>query len=205
MIKTIECGDRQSLITNYPKNYTKKSTNCVDFFIKIHILSVALFLMINTMRKTIDTPDSNSTNKTFRNFAICAAIWMALTSCWSRESKINSQQKKITQLEYKLQKQAENYHKVYIQENIQQDLKAQWADNSINQEIGYALNYADKQDKKIARTKRRLNKAQKRLSHMQERWWVSDSPKFNPDELNTRLTDKYDYISEEFERGQNRQ
>jgi len=205
MIKTIECGDRQSLITNYPKNYTKKSTNCVDFFIKIHILSVALSLMINTMRKTIDTPDSNSTNKTFRNLAICAAIWMALTSCWSRESKINSQQKKIAQLEYKLQKQADNYHKVYIQENIQQDLKAQWADNSINQEIGYALNYADKQDKKIARTKRRLNKAQKRLSHMQERWWVSDSSKFNPDELNTRLTDKYDYISEEFERGQNRQ
>jgi len=156
------------------------------------------------MRETIDTPHNNSTNN-FRNLAISLAICTALGSCWSRESKLNSQEQKVAQLEYKLQKQAENYHKVYVQENVQQDLKAQWADGTINQEISYSLDYAAKQDEKIARTKKRLNRAQKKLTRMQERWWAASFTQPYPDGLNTRLTDKYNYIPEEFSRTQQRQ
>jgi hypothetical protein len=68
-----------------------------------------------------------------------------------------------------LQKQAENYRIVAGEQNIQQDLKEEGADLSINQEIGYALNYADDQDVAIAKTKRKLNRAQRRLARMQER------------------------------------
>lgn len=129
--------------------------------------------------------------------ALCAT----LTWCQTKEQKIERQARKVAELEYMLQKQSENYHRVYIQENVQQDLKQEWADPTINQEINYSLNWAADQDVAIARTKQRLNRAQRKLARMQEQWWWAHyDQQSNEERLNTRLEDKYDYIKEEFER-----
>ena len=81
-------------------------------------------------------------------------------------------------------------------------MKEEGAHHSINQEIGYALNYADDQDVAIAKTKRRLSREQKRLARMLERWWwVIYDNESKERRSNTRMDEhKYDYIPEEYRR-----
>ena len=155
------------------------------------------------MRETLNTTNStNKFTKWIRNASMILALCAVLAWCESMETRIEKQTRRVAELEYMLQKQAENYHRVAIQENIQQDLKEEGADHSINQEIGYALNYADDQDVAIAKTKRKLNREQRKLARMIERsWWVVYDQKSNEERLNHRLkTEKYDYIPEEYKR-----
>ena len=154
------------------------------------------------MRETANTTNSaNKFTKWIRDASMILALCATLTWCQPKEARIERQTRKVAELEYMLQKQSENYHRVYIQENIQQDLKEEWADLTINQEIDYSLNWAADQDVAISRTKRRLNRAQRKLARMQEKWWwAAYDKKSNEERLNTRLDDKYNYIPEEFER-----
>ena len=154
------------------------------------------------MRETPNTTISeNKITKWIRDTGMILALCATLTWCQPKETRIERQTRRVAELEYMLQKQSENYHRVYIQENIQQDLKEEWADLTINQEIDYSLNWAADQDVAISKTKRRLNRAQRKLARMQEKWWWAiHDKKSNEERLNIRLDDKYDYIPEEFER-----
>ncbi len=141
-------------------------------------------------------------SKRIRNTAIITTLGLALSSCSSKEEKFQKQVEKVQQLEYELKQQAENYHYVATQQNIQQDLKDEWADPTINQEIWYSLDRAEDQDEKIARTKEKLSEAQRELARMKEE--MQDTREINNERLKRRLkTDKYDYIPEEFKRSRN--
>ena len=137
--------------------------------------------------------------KWIRDTATIFAIGLALSSCSTPQEKYEEQLQKVQELEHSLKQQAENYHRVAVQENIQQDLKDEWADATINQEIWYSLDRANDQDKNIAKTKEKLSKAQRELARMQEE--MQNIEQINEERLNQRLkTDKYDYIPEEFKR-----
>ena len=73
--------------------------------------------------------------KWIRDTATIFAIGLALSSCSTPQEKYEEQLQKVQELEHSLKQQAENYHRVAVQENIQQDLKDEWADATINQEI----------------------------------------------------------------------
>lgn len=159
--------------------------------------------------ETINTFKESKTLKNFYNTIITAAIALALSGCLSKEEKYQKQLQKVQELEYKLDQQAENYNQVWLQQNIQQDLKQWWADPTINQEIWYALDRAEDQDEKIAKTKKKLSKAQRKLAEMSEdmashRQEQEINKQREKERLNTRLnSNKYDYIKEEYKRSRN--
>ena len=133
-----------------------------------------------------------------RNSAIIATIALILSGCSTKEEKLQKQIAEVQRLEYALKQQAENYRQVADQQNIQQDLKDEWADPTINQEIWYSLDRASAQDKKIAKTKKKLQKAQKKLAKMKE---DINNVTSTDERLNTS---KYDYIPQEFERSKSK-
>lgn len=149
------------------------------------------------------------------NIAIIAAMILALSSCTSKEEQYEKQLQKVYELENeihglqnKLTEQANNYEMVSIDENLQQDLKRNWADPSINQEIWYALDRASERDKEIAETKEDLGEAQSKLAKAKEKlamlkWELENDRQIQSKKLDTRLNpDKYDYIKE-YEKSQN--
>lgn len=146
----------------------------------------------------------NNTSRRNRRLPICAllAALTITTSCWFEQTAIDLQNKQLKHLENKLKKQADHYKTVAIQQNIQQDLKEEWADLTINQEIGYAINWADKQDTKISKTKKQIKRAQTRLFNMEENLWQSHNEEDTENiEYNERLnTEKYDYIDKQYKR-----
>lgn len=142
-------------------------------------------------------------SRTFRNSAAVVAICLALAWCQSPEEKLQRQTDKVKQLERELIQQSENYGIVATQENIQQDLKDEGADLSINQEIWYSHEWADDQEIKIAKTKKKLSKEQKKLATMREKSWKpSNAINFDEKRLNP---EKYEYIPEEFRRSREAQ
>ena len=147
-----------------------------------------------------NSPNLLSTKKLtkwIRDTATIFAIGLALSSCSTPQEKYQKQVEKVQQLEYELKQQAENYRYVATQQNIQQDLKDEWADATINQEIWSSLNRAENQDKEIAKNKDKLSEAQAKLARMKEEMYEIDQT----ERLNSRLkTDKYDYIPEEYAR-----
>ena len=146
-----------------------------------------------------------STGKKASITTIIALAWcLWLSSC---DAIIDHQAGRVAKLRRTLEKQWQNYDIIAGQQNIQQDLKQEWADPTINQEIWYALDWADNQDGKIARTKRRLRRAQKNLMWMQEHRWnkkwstIMWDDAVEEQRLNSRLPRwKYDYIDEEYRR-----
>lgn len=152
------------------------------------------------------------------NIAIIAAMILTLSSCTSKEEQYEKQLQKVYELENevnglrnKLAEQANNYEMVSIDENLQQDLKRNWADASINQEIWDALDRASEQDKEIAETKKDLGDAQSKLAKARENlamleWELENDRQIQSKRLDTRLNpDKYGYIEKETKRNQNNQ
>ena len=158
---------------------------------------------INTFNKEI--------SKSSQSKAIIAAallyLGVALSGCdcpfWrSPTERIQRQQNKVEQLTYQLLQEQENYNEVARQQNIQVDIRDEWADATINQEIWYATDRAEDYDWKIAKTKKKLARAQKRLNRLEEKHGVSpsstrSSSSSNIGKLNPK---KYDYIPEEYRR-----
>ncbi len=156
------------------------------------------------MTEKLQNPTLNQkVSRTFRNSAAIVAICLALAWCQSPEEKLQKQAEKVKQLERELIQQSENYSYVATQENIQQDLKDEWADLTINQEIWYSHEWADEQDVKIENTKKKLYEEQKKLATMLENSWKpSNTANFNEERLNSK---KYKYVSEEFWRSREAQ
>jgi len=145
------------------------------------------------------TPSMNIISKWIRYATVGASIFIIL-SCSSNEEKYQKQLEKVQELEYKLKQQAENYHDISTQWKIQEDLKKEWADKTINQEIWYSIDRTRDQDKEISETKEELAKAQKKLAEMKEDLnytRAKDQSKYN----DIPNPDKYNYIPEEFKRG----
>lgn len=159
--------------------------------------------------ETINTLKKPRTSTKLYDAIIIGAIALILSSCWSKEENYQKQLQKVQELEYKLKQQSENYRQVSLQQNIQQDLKQWWADPTINQEIWYSLDRAEDQDEKIAKTKKALSKAQKKLAEMSEdlandRQESKTNEQRQTERLNTRLNPgKYGYIDEEYKRSRN--
>lgn len=158
---------------------------------------------INTLNKEI--------SKSSQSKAIIAAVLFSLgttfTGCdspWgcSPTEKIQRQQNRVEQLTHQLLKESENYEEVARQQNIQIDIREEWADATINQEIWYATDWAKDYDAKIAKTKKKLARAQRRLDRLEEKYGVSSSSTTNSSSSNIgRLNaKKYEYIPEEFKR-----
>lgn len=142
-------------------------------------------------------------SRTLKSSATIATICLTLTGCLSDQEKLQRQTDKVKQLERELIQQSENYGIVATQENIQQDLKDEWADLSINEDIWYSHEYADDQEIKIAKTKKKLNKEQRKLARMWEKSWKpSNTVNFDEERLNPG---KYEYIPEEFRRSREAQ
>ena len=150
------------------------------------------------------------------NIAIIAAMILTLSSCTSKEEQYERQLQKVYELENevnglrnKLDEQRNNYEMVSIDENLQQDLKKNWADPSINQEISDAHDRASEQDKKITETKKDIGDAQSKLGKAREKlamleWELENDRQIQSKRLDTRLNpDKYDYIEKETKRNQN--
>lgn len=150
------------------------------------------------IEKAPNQPLSKRLFKWFRNIATALAISLTLTNCASPEEKYERQVQKVQELEYKLMQQQKNYHDVATQWAIQEDLKKNWADQTINQEIWYSIERTHDQDQEIFDTKEDLAEAQRELATMKEEMdfrnrAISEySEKPNPH--------KYDYIPEEFKR-----
>ena len=158
--------------------------------------STSPITMIENIKKS---PLMHKFSQWIRNAATVASICLILWSCSSNEEKYQAQIEKVQQLEYKLKQQKNNYRDVSTQRKIQEDLKKEWADPTINQEIWYSIDWVRDQDKEIEKTKKELADAQKKLAKMKEdldikttNRWVEYTDVPNPH--------KYDYISEEFER-----
>ena len=186
------------------KNINKSQhKNVLTFFIKnLYIKYIVLFYQPRNTMEKINTSSTWKISEKIRNTAIIATIALTLSSCSSKEESYQKQVKEVQQLEYELKQQAENYRYVATQQNIQQDLKEEWADATINQEIWYSLDRAEKQDENIAKTKKKLSEAQAKLARMKEKMQEVDQS----ERLNSRLkTDKYDYIPEEFKRSRENQ
>lgn len=162
------------------------------------------------MNNSINTP-CEEISKSSQSKAIIAAVLFSLgvtfTGCdspWGRSptERIQRQQNRVEQLTHELIQESENYKEVARQQNIQIDIREEWADATINQEIWYATDRAKDYDWRIARTKKRLARAQRRLDRLEERHGVSSSPTTNSSSSNIdRLnSQKYEYIPEEFKR-----
>ena len=163
--------------------------------------------------ETINTSTAWKKSNKLRNVAIIATMFLALSSCTSKEKQYENQLEKVHKLENKVNwlqnkliEQSNNYEMVSIDENIQQDLKRDWADVSINQEIWDALDRASEQDERIAETKEELAEAQADLIEAREKlaelWWeLKNDTQTQNERLNTRLNpEKFGYIEEEFEK-----
>lgn len=172
----------------------------------VYILNI--IIMNNSINTSCEKKNQPSNN---RSKAIIAAVLLslnvALAGCespfWvSPTEKIQRQQNRVEQLTQELLKESENYKEVARQQNIQIDIKEEWADATINQEIWYATDRAKDYDWRIAKTKRKLARAQKRLNRLEEKYGVSSSQTTNSSNSNIgRLnSQKYDYIPEEFNR-----
>lgn len=137
-------------------------------------------------------------SRALKSSATIATICLTLTGCLSDQERLQRQTEKVKQLERELIQQSENYNIVATQENIQQDLKDEWADLTINQEIWYSHEWADDQEIQIAKTKKKLNEEQRKLARMREKSWKpSNTVNFDEERLNPG---KYEYIPEEFKR-----
>lgn len=168
--------------------------------------------ILNTiiMNKSINTP-CKEISKSPTSKAIIAAVLFSLgvtlTGCdspWgcSPTEKIQRQQNRVEQLTHELIQESENYKEVARQQNIQIDIREEWADATINQEIWYATDWAKDYDGRIAKTKKKLARAQRRLDRLEEKYGVSSSSTTNSSSSNIgRLnSQKYEYIPEEFKR-----
>jgi len=158
---------------------------------------------INTFNKEI----SKSSQSKAIIAAVLFSLGVTLTGCdspWgcSPTERIQRQQNRVEQLTHELIQESENYKEVARQQNIQIDIREEWADATINQEIWYATDRAKDYDKKIAKTKKKLARAQRRLDRLEEKHGVSSSPTTNSSSSNIgRLnSQKYEYIPEEFKR-----
>lgn len=150
------------------------------------------------MRNSSNTPQENPNKSRYLlKLAATVAICATLGSCSTSTEKIQKQEERVAELTYELEQQAKNYHEVARQQNIQIDLRNEWADATINQEIGYSTDRGNDYDKKIAKTKKKLAKAQKKLAKLKEEYNVTTTSNPNYDKLNPT---KYDYIPEEYER-----
>lgn len=136
-----------------------------------------------------------------RNAGIIASICLALTACSSKEEQYQAQLEKVQQLEYTLKQQTKNYHDVSTQRKIQEDLKKEWADPTINQEIWYSIDRTRDQDKEISKTKEKLAKAQRKLAEMEEELNYAKAKK-QAEYTDVPKPDKYKYVMEEFERSE---
>lgn len=148
--------------------------------------------------KNTSLEQPNLSPKKFHNTVLVLLLSAALWGCSTPAEKIQKQQEEVARLEYKLKQQSKNYHNVARQQNIQIDLREEWADPTINQEIWYATDRANDYDKEIEKTKKKLAKAQEKLAKLREEYNVVASPSnSNCSKLNPN---KYDYIPEEFNR-----
>lgn len=153
---------------------------------------------INTSREEIQQSSPSKAIIT----AVLFSLGVTLSWCYSPTERIQRQQNRVEQLTHELLKESENYWEVARQQNIQIDIREEWADATINQEIWYATDWAQDYDKKIARTKRKLARAQKRYATLQEKYGSTysatpNSSTYNVGRLNAK---KYEYIPEEFKR-----
>lgn len=162
------------------------------------------------MNNSINT-SNREISKSSQSKAIIATVLFSLgvtlTGCdspfWcSPTEKIQRQQNRVEQLTGQLLQESENYKEVARQQNIQIDIKEEWADATINQEIWYATDWAKDYDARIASTKRKLARAQRRLNRLEEKYGTSSSSTTSSSSSNIgRLnSQKYDYIPEEFNR-----
>lgn len=153
------------------------------------------------MRET--TPNLSVTEKSIKRIrnTLAIATVLTLTNCSTPEEKYEKQLQKVQQLEYKLKQLQKNYYDVSTQREIQEDLKKNWADSSIDQEIWYSIERTEEQEKKIEETKEDLAEAQKKLASMKEEAEISRI------KASTKKPDphKYDYIPKEFERSRESQ
>jgi hypothetical protein len=171
----------------------------------VYILNI--IIMNNSINTSCEKKNQPSNN---RSKAIIAAallyLSVALSGCdypfwWSPTERIQRQQNKVEQLTYQLLQEQENYNEVARQQNIQVDIRDEWADATINQEIWYATDRAKDYDWRIAKTKRKLARAQKRLNRLEEKYWISSSTTNSSSSKIGKLNPKkYDYIPEEFNR-----
>jgi len=161
------------------------------------------------MNNSINT-SNREISKSSQSKAIIAAVLFSLgvtlTGCdspfWcSPTEKIQKQQNRVEQLTHQLLQESENYEEVVRQQNIQIDIREEWADATINQEIWYATDRAKDYDWKIGRTKRKLARAQRKLDRLEERYGISWSTTSSSSSQIERLNaQKYKYIPEEFRR-----
>lgn len=158
--------------------------------------SISPITMIENIKKS---PLINKFSKWIRNAATIASICLILGSCSSNEEKYQALREKVQQLEHTLKQQTKNYHEVSTQRQIQENLKKEWADPTINQEIWYSIERTRDQDKEIAETKEKLAKAQRELAKMEEEINYAKAEK-QVEYTDVPKPDKYKYILEEFER-----
>ena len=157
------------------------------------------------MNNTINTSNREISKSSQSKAIITAVLFSLLVTldwCYSPTERIQRQQNRVEQLTGQLLQESENYKEVARQQNIQIDIKEEGADATINQEIWYATDYAKDYDAKIASTKRKLARAQRRLNRLEEKYWTSSSSTTSSSSSNVgRLnSNKYDYIPEEFRR-----
>ena len=152
------------------------------------------------MRNSSNTPQERPNKFLWLwKLATTVALCLTLGACSSPAEKIQKQKEIVAELTHKLEQQSKNYHEVARQQNIQIDLRDEWADATINQEIWYATDRGNDYDKKIAKTKKKLAKAQEKLDKLEEEYNITTTSTPNYGKLNPI---KYDYIPEEYKRSQ---
>lgn len=153
--------------------------------------------MNNSINSAKEKTNSQQRNSLLTRLWTIVAISLALSSCSSPQERIQKLENEVAALEHTLLTESTNYGEIAKQQNIQIDLRDEWADQTINQEIGYATERALSYDSKIAKTKEKLAKKQKKLANLKEKYIVSTTQTSQQERLNPT---KYNYIPEEYRR-----
>jgi len=139
--------------------------------------------------------------KSFLTQLSIVAISLILTACSSPEERIQKLESEIGALKHTLLTQQKNYRELSTQQNIQIDIRDEWADSSINWEINDATERANGYTKEIQKTKEKISKKQKKLNKLREEYnintnYIPIQQKLDPS--------KFDYLPEEYNRSENR-
>lgn len=131
--------------------------------------------------------------------AVSTALAFILSGCDNiRQRRINRLENKIERLEWTQELQADDYSDISDQHNIQLDLKDEWANPAIDQDIYLSWSLGTKKDKDIEKTTAEYREAKERLMRLREKQGKRDHDYTDPAwRMNP---DKYWYKKEQFKR-----
>jgi len=148
----------------------------------------------SSKEQTKEAPKGSWIGSTVSSIALALAL--TFSGCSTPVEKIQKQQERVRKLESERLVTADHYEEIYIQRNVQKDLKKKWASEAIDEEIIYSTNAIEQKDEKLEKLSKKLEKEQKKLHKLEEKYPEAASSRiYERNEI-----DKWSYIRDEYEK-----